>query len=105
MAERYVTDSSVALKWFLDDEAGVPEARRILAECLADAIRIVVPPHFFFEVGNGLIMANRRKRIEEDLFKTAWKDFLMIPFSFSPWGDLLYEMSMDLSIEANLTLL
>jgi predicted nucleic acid-binding protein len=103
MAERFVTDSSVALKWFLDDEAGIPEARRILAECLADNFQIVVPPHFFFEVGNGLIVATRRKRMGEALFQNAWKDFLMIPFASPPWSNSLYEMSMSLSFETNLS--
>ncbi|HKT25353.1 MAG TPA: type II toxin-antitoxin system VapC family toxin [Terriglobales bacterium] len=46
-----VLDASLALQWFLDDEAEK---------------RALVPFLWFYEVGNGLLMAHRRKRIAVD---------------------------------------
>jgi predicted nucleic acid-binding protein len=53
-----VLDASLALQWFLQDESGV------LASLSSK--RAVVPILWFYEVGNGLLMAYRRKRITFD---------------------------------------
>ena len=63
MAADYVVDGSVALKWLIDDEADIPRARTILSDILSGHACLLVPPHYVSEVGNGLIMAARRKRI------------------------------------------
>jgi predicted nucleic acid-binding protein len=57
----FVLDASLALQWFLEDEAGRQYGLSILAS-LSDK-RAVVLILWFYEVGNGLLMANRRKRI------------------------------------------
>jgi hypothetical protein len=49
-----VLDASLALQWFLVDEA---DRKSSLSEKQA-----VVPVLWFYEVGNGLLMAYRRKR-------------------------------------------
>lgn len=103
MDKSIVIDSSVALKWFLDDEAGISAARGILSECLSETMNILVPSHFHSEVGNGLIMALRRKRVEEIRFKEAWKDFIMIPFSCVPWSHPLCNMTIDFALQTGLT--
>jgi predicted nucleic acid-binding protein len=59
-----VLDASLALQWFLEDEAGRQYGLRILASLSAK--RAVVPTLWFYEVGNGLLMAYRRKRITFD---------------------------------------
>jgi predicted nucleic acid-binding protein len=56
-----VLDASLALQWFLEDEADRKYALGILAS-LSDK-RAFVPILWFYEVGNGLLMAYRRKRV------------------------------------------
>ena len=57
----FVLDASVAVKWLLEDESGREYSLAILAS-LADK-QAVVPALWFYEVGNSLLMACRRKRI------------------------------------------
>jgi len=75
MVSNYVVDGSVALKWLIDDEADVLRARAILTDILSGNARLVVPPHYVSEVGNGLIMASRRKRIVLHRLAEAWAVF------------------------------
>jgi predicted nucleic acid-binding protein len=59
-----VLDASLALQWFLEDEADRKYSLSVLSslseKCAA------VPLIWFYEVGNGLLMAHRRKRIAQD---------------------------------------
>jgi len=57
----FVLDASVALQWFLEDEAGRDYSLSIL-KSLSEK-RAAVPLLWFHEVGNGLVMAVRRQRI------------------------------------------
>ncbi len=59
-----VVDASLALQWFLEDEAGRQYGLNVLASLSTK--RAVVPILWFYEVGNGLLMAYRRKRITFD---------------------------------------
>jgi predicted nucleic acid-binding protein len=59
-----VLDASLALQWFLDDEVNRKYSLAVLAS-LSDK-RALVPLLWFYEVGNGLLMAHRRKRISLD---------------------------------------
>jgi predicted nucleic acid-binding protein len=61
---RWVIDASLALQWFLEDESERAYSLSILAR-LEDS-EAVVPILWFYEVGNGLTMAHRRKRITLD---------------------------------------
>ena len=54
-------DASLALQWFLEDEADRGYSLAVLERLSED--RSVVPLLWFYEVGNGLTMACRRKRI------------------------------------------
>jgi len=56
-----VLDASLALQWFLVDEADRKYSRSVLSS-LSEK-QAVVPVLWFYEVGNGLLMAYRRKRI------------------------------------------
>ncbi len=60
----FVLDASLALQWFLEDEADRKYSLAILAS-LSEK-RALVPLLWFYEVGNGLLMAHRRKRITLD---------------------------------------
>ena len=58
----FVIDSSVALAWLIPDEQGSP------ADALADSLEAgaaCAPALWLLEVGNALIMAQRRKRLTE----------------------------------------
>jgi len=56
-----VIDPSVALAWLLPDETNArANALRLAVENGADAW---IPVHWWLEIGNGLLMAERRGRI------------------------------------------
>jgi len=57
----FVLDASLAVQWFLEDEADRKYSLDILSS-LSEK-RALVPALWFYEVGNGLLMAHRRKRI------------------------------------------
>jgi predicted nucleic acid-binding protein len=61
--ERFL-DASLAHQWFLEDEADRKYSLAVLAS-LSEK-RALVPLPWFYEVGNGLLMACRRKRIALD---------------------------------------
>jgi predicted nucleic acid-binding protein len=60
----WVPDASLTLQWFLEDEADRRYSLAVLAS-LSEK-RALVPVLWFHEVGNGLLMAHRRKRISLD---------------------------------------
>jgi predicted nucleic acid-binding protein len=60
----FVLDASLALQWFLEDEADRKYSLAVLAS-LSEK-HALVPMLWFCEVGNGLLMAYRRKRIALD---------------------------------------
>jgi predicted nucleic acid-binding protein len=60
----FVLDASLALRWFLEDETDRQYSLKILASLSHK--RALVPGLWFYEIGNGLVMAVRRKRISAD---------------------------------------
>lgn len=60
----FVLDASLALQWFLEDEADRKYSLAVL-HTLSEK-RAAVPLLWFYEVGNALLMAHRRKRITFD---------------------------------------
>ena len=74
----YVIDPSVALAWLLPDETNDRAAAfRVAVENGADAW---IPVHWWLEVGNGLLMAERRKRITADGVAQALSLLNSLPF-------------------------
>jgi predicted nucleic acid-binding protein len=67
MAQRLVADSSVALKWWLDDEQFVDEARLILTKVVAKDLELMVPELWLYEITNGINIAVKRDRITKEL--------------------------------------
>ena len=57
----FVLDASLTLQWFLEDEADRNYSLSVL-ESLSEK-SAAVPILWFYEVGNGLVMAIRRQRI------------------------------------------
>ena len=60
----FVLDASLALQWFFEDETDRKYSLGVLAS-LSEK-RALVPLLWFYEVGNGLLMAFRRNRITVD---------------------------------------
>lgn len=58
----FVVDASFALKWFSADEDDRAGSLALL-KSITDTNRPVVPWLWFYEIGNALIIAARRKRI------------------------------------------
>lgn len=58
----FVVDASVALKWFFADEDDRAGSLALL-KSISDTNRPVVPLLWFYEIGNALMVAERRKRI------------------------------------------
>lgn len=59
-----VLDASLTLQWFLEDEADRQYALNVLVSLSRK--RAAVPVLWFYEVGNGLLMAHRRNRVSFD---------------------------------------
>ena len=60
----FILDASIALQWLLEDEADRKYSLAVLSSLSEN--RALVPLVWFYEVGNGLVMACRRKRIGSD---------------------------------------
>ena len=58
----FVVDTSIALKWFLEDEEDRADSLNIL-KGISETNRPVVPWMWFYEIGNALTFAVRRKRV------------------------------------------
>jgi predicted nucleic acid-binding protein len=58
-----VVDSSVSLKWALDDEEAIEQAIHLRDDGLHGAIRMVAPDLWSYEVANGLWVAAKRSRL------------------------------------------
>lgn len=77
-----VLDASLSLQWFLEDEADRKYSLAVLAS-LSEK-RALVPLLWFYEVGNGLLMAFRRKRINLDQMKGFLTRLKALPIDAAP---------------------
>ena len=74
--KRVVLDASVVLKWFLADESYGQRAVSLLYGYIAKELDILSPSLLEYEVVNGLIIAQKRGRIEEEKILTAIDGFI-----------------------------
>ena len=79
---RIVVDASVALQWFLEDELGREYSLKSLH--YLNRGRLLVPTLWFYEVGNGLLLAHRRQRIRLDHVSTFMARLLGMPIDIHP---------------------
>ncbi len=77
-ANRVVVDASIAIKWYLDDEEHVDEARAVLAAYVANEIAVLAPDHIRYEVPNAILVAVRRRRLELPTAQLAVSNFLVM---------------------------
>lgn len=73
---RAVLDASVALKWYLPDENQGQPALDLLNSYLSDDLEIIVPSLLKYEIINGLVVAQKRGRIKEEVILSAIEGFL-----------------------------
>ena len=69
--KRIVVDASVVLKWYLPDEEYGNIAIEILDKYVAYEIEIIAPFLLEYEVINGLLIAQKRGRVEKEIVATA----------------------------------
>jgi predicted nucleic acid-binding protein len=94
-----VVDSSVALKWFLEDEPGSDVATDLLAAHAEDSVAILVPELLLIEVAH----AFRRRAVLAEVYQTVDSlfefDLLIVPLE--PW---LLRSAARIAAEARLAL-
>lgn len=73
---RYILDASIAIKWYLDDEEHVGQARAILAAYVENEITLLAPEHIRYEVPNALLVAANRQRLDLTTAKLAVSNVL-----------------------------
>jgi predicted nucleic acid-binding protein len=78
----FVVDASVALAWCFEDESST------LAEGLLERLRrgdqVVAPAHWPTEILNGLLVAERRKRIGHGQPALFWDELMRLPIEVEP---------------------
>jgi predicted nucleic acid-binding protein len=70
-----VLDASVILKWYLMDETYGQNALELLHKFITKELNILSPSLLEYEVINGLTIAQKRGRIEEEKILTAIEGF------------------------------
>jgi len=81
----FVVDTSFAMKWFLADEDDRASSVALL-KSMSDTNRPVVPSLWFYEVGNALTMAVRRKRIVLVQLEEILRMLEEMPIDIDPVG-------------------
>ncbi len=72
---RIVIDASVALKWYLDDENLGTKAINILNHYISNEIDLLAPSLIEYEVMNGLMIAQKRGRIDKKSLQSGIEGF------------------------------
>jgi predicted nucleic acid-binding protein len=75
----------VALAWALPDEGRKDPARGLLASLTADQ-PAMIPVHWSVEVGNGLLMALRRGRLDQVNLLRAMAELSLLPLAVDDRG-------------------
>jgi predicted nucleic acid-binding protein len=72
-----VVDASVVLRWYLADEGkgGGWRGLDLLEDYVGGKIRLIAPAILDYEVLNGLVIACRRGRLDEDFAREAYRAF------------------------------
>lgn len=75
---RIVIDASVALKWYLADEEHSQKALGLLEKYISNELEMLAPSLLEYEVINGLVIAKKRGRIQEDKILMAIDGFISL---------------------------
>lgn len=77
----FVLDASVALAWCFEDDPGGESIRLLRALAASDAI---VPQLWTLEVANGLVIAERRQRVDAAKADGFVRTLLALPIAVDP---------------------
>jgi len=80
--KRAVVDASVILKWYLLDEAHGAQALALLQQCAARELEILAPALLTYELMNGLVIAGRRARLDQDTISLSLGGFMNLGIRF-----------------------
>ena len=80
--KRLVIDASVALKWFLRDEKYGNRAMGLLDRFVRGELELAAPSLMFYEVINGLVIAQRKGRIAEERVLASISGFINLGIAF-----------------------
>jgi len=78
MADKYVVDASVALKWQFKDEHETEAAMDLLADFVQGEVELLTPTLFAYEIANAVHIAVSRERITVKDGMGAIKDLLSL---------------------------
>jgi predicted nucleic acid-binding protein len=80
--KRAVVDASVILKWYLLDEVYGAQALTLLQQCTAGELEILAPSLLTYELMNGLVIAGRRARLNQDIISLSFSGFMSLGIRF-----------------------
>jgi predicted nucleic acid-binding protein len=80
--KRAVVDASVILKWYLLDEVHGAQALALLQQCAARELEILAPSLLTYELMNGLVIAGRRARLDQDTISLSFSGFMSLGVRF-----------------------
>lgn len=80
--KRAVVDASVILKWYLLDEAHGEQAVALLQQCADRELEILAPSLLTYELLNGLVIAGRRARLDQDTISLSFNGFMSLGIRF-----------------------
>ena len=80
--KRTVVDASAILKWYLLDEVHGAQALALLQQCTAGELEILAPSLLTYELMNGLVIAGRRARLDQNTISLSFKGFMSLGVRF-----------------------
>jgi len=87
-----VVDASVVLKWFLPDEGDGERALDFLRGFVSGECHLLAPQLLLYEVMNGLLMAQKRGRVDEGTLITALDGFMDLELELVDLSTLVGEI-------------
>lgn len=95
---RLVVDASIAIKWMLDDEDHVSEARGVLRDYNSGLTTLIAPDHFHPEAINALRTSIRMRRFTGEDARAMLLDFLSMSIP-TVAGAPLYAYAFEISLK------
>lgn len=89
--KKAVIDASVVLKWYLSDEEYEEKAFYLLNNYISEKIIFVAPSLLAYEVLNGLIIAQRKGRIEDAKALRSIDGFWDLEISLKDFSNCYYK--------------
>ena len=80
--KRSVVDASVILKWYRLDEAHGLQALALLQQCTAGELEILAPSLLPYELMNGLVIAGRCARLDQNTVSLSFSGFMSLGIRF-----------------------